>query len=255
MAFERKRNPFEDGTISIFSPNPNRPLWPLFPGGNLTTRRAAAAGGHGPRSAPHGVLAGVLADGRPVDRLPPLLLHPPLLPPPRRPRPSPPTYARARRRRRSSPPPPPRLRDYWGNRWLSPSLFLACLLADGVASLSLSSLPVLWCAQLMVGGVCVCVYACAGDVGAGQSGGGGAGAGGVPRHPRWVACFFFGACVGISSNTLCASLVVDSSIANGPNHGVVVALISLLLLDFVKYWTCRSLCSCSSLIRSLPIQK
>jgi hypothetical protein len=41
--------------------------------------------------------------------------------------------------------------------------------------------------------------------------------------------------VGISSNTLCASLVVDSSIANGPNHGVVVALISLLLLDFVKY--------------------
>lgn len=160
MAFERKRNPFEDGTISIFSPNPNRPLWPLFPGGNLTTRRAAAAGGHGPRSAPHGVLAGVLADGRPVDRLPPLLLHPPLLPPPRRPRPSPPTYARARRRRRSSPPPPPRLRDYWGNRWLSPPLFLACLLADGVASLSLSSLPVLWCAQLMVGGVCVCVCVC-----------------------------------------------------------------------------------------------
>ncbi len=81
----------------------------------------------------------------------------------------------------------------------------------------------------------MCVYACAGDVGAGQSGGGSAGAGGVPRHPRWVACLFFGACVGISSNTLCASLVVDSSIANGPNHGVVVALISLLLLDFVKY--------------------
>lgn len=55
---------------------------------------------HGPRGAAHGVLARVLAHGRPLDPLPPLLLPPPLPPWPDR-HPSPPSTETPRWRRPS----------------------------------------------------------------------------------------------------------------------------------------------------------